>query len=225
MQSREAELAPPASLREDMRLVEALRDGDETTFARLVTEYGSSMLRVASLYVRSRAVAEEVVQEAWLGVIKGIDRFEGRSTFKTWLFRILTNTAKTRAEQEGRMVPFSALAGAELDADEPSVGPEHFLPHGDRWAGHWSSSPIRFGDLPEERLLADETMTVTRAAIAELPDAQRAVITMRDVVGMSSDEVCEALDLTEGNQRVLLHRARSKVRRALEQHMEESATA
>ena len=225
MQPREAELAPPAPGYEDPGLVQALRNGDEATFARLVNEYGSSMLRVASLYVRSRAVAEEVVQEAWLGVIKGIDRFEGRSSFKTWLFRILANTAKTRGEQEGRTVPFSALAGAELGADEPSVDPEHFLPHGDRWAGHWSSAPIRFGDLPEERLLADETMAVTRAAIAVLPDAQRAVITMRDLVGLAAEEVCEALDISEGNQRVLLHRARSKVRSALERHLREPEPA
>jgi RNA polymerase sigma-70 factor (ECF subfamily) len=206
---------------EDARLVRALREGDEATFARLVTEHGPQMLRVASLYVRTRSVAEEVVQEAWLGVLKGIDRFEGRSTFKTWLFRILTNTAKTRAQQEGRSVPFSSLAADELGADEPSVDPERFLPAGDRWAGHWSSAPIRFDAIPESRLLSEETMSIVRDAIAGLPDVQRAVITLRDVVGLPPEEVCEALEVSEGNQRVLLHRARSKVRRALEGHLEE----
>ena len=186
-----------------------------------VREYGASMVRVASLYVRDRAAAEEVVQDAWLGVLKGIDRFEGRSSFKTWLFRILTNTAKSRGEKEGRSVPFSALARAELESSELSVEPDRFLAEGERWANHWISSPRRFGDLPEERLLSEETMAFARAAIDELPEVQRAVITLRDIAGYSSEEVCTELALSEGNQRVLLHRARSKVRRALEQHFDE----
>lgn len=205
---------------EDARIVQALRAGDERTFVALVEEHGPTMLRVASLYVRNRAVAEEVVQEAWLGVLRGIDRFEGRSTFKTWLFRILTNTATTRAVREGRTIPFSALAGAELADDEPAVDPDRFLPQGDRWASHWVSSPLRFDDLPEGRLLSSETVAVARAAIDELPEVQRAVITMRDVAGFSSEEVCGELGLSEGNQRVLLHRARTKVRVALERHLE-----
>jgi RNA polymerase sigma-70 factor, ECF subfamily len=162
------------------------------------------------------------VQEAWLGVVTGVGRFEGRSSFKTWLFRILTNTAKTRAEREGRSVPFSSLASAELGADEPSVNPDRFFPQGERWASYWSSTPRRFDELPEGRLLSSETFAVAQAAIEELPAAQRAVITMRDVAGFDSDDVCDALALSEGNQRVLLHRARSKVRRALEQHFEEA---
>ena len=210
---------------EDARIVEALRAGDEQTFVMLVAEHGPTMLRVASLYVRNRAVAEEVVQEAWLGVLKGIDRFEGRSTFKTWLFRILTNTATTRAVREGRTIPFSALAGDELGDDETSVDPDRFLPQGDRWANHWVSSPLRFDDLPEGRLLSSETVAVARAAIEELPDVQRAVITMRDVAGFSSEEVCGELALSEGNQRVLLHRARTKVRTALERHFDEGEGA
>ncbi len=201
--------------------MQALREGDEAVFASLVHAYGASMLRVASLYVRDRAAAEEVVQDAWLGVLTGIDRFEGRSSFKTWLFRILTNTAKSRGEREGRSVPFSALARAELESSEPSVEPERFFAEGERWANNWISSPRRFGDLPEERLLSDETMALAREAIDELPHVQRAVITMRDIAGYSSEEVCAELDLTEGNQRVLLHRARTKVRRALESHFEE----
>jgi RNA polymerase sigma-70 factor, ECF subfamily len=210
---------------DDVRLVEALRAGDEQAFADAVRRYGGLMLRVARLYVSSRAVAEEVVQEAWLGVIAGIDRFEGRSSFKTWLFRILTNTAKTRAEREGRSVPFSSLAPAELETGEPSVDPERFLPEGERWSHYWASSPRRFDELPEARLLSAETAAVAQSAIERLPEVQRAVITMRDVAGFSSEEVCSTLEITEGNQRVLLHRARTKVRRALEQHFDESDAA
>lgn len=217
------ELETPAreASAEDVRLVQALREGDEAVFTTLVREYGPSMLRVASLFVRDRAAAEEVVQDAWLGVLKGIDRFEGRSSFKTWLFRILTNTAKSRGEREGRSVPFSALARAELESSERSVEPERFLPEGERWANHWISSPRRFDDLPEERLLSDETMALTRTAIDELPEVQRSVITMRDIAGYSSEEVCVELEISEGNQRVLLHRARTKVRIALERHLDE----
>ena len=211
-----------AASREDVRLVDALRSGDEASFVDLVGRYGPLMLRVARLYVSNRAVAEEVVQEAWLGVLTGIGRFEGRSTFKTWLFRILTNTAKTRAQREGRSVPFSALAAAELETGEASVDADRFLPHGERWAAYWASTPTRFDVLPEGRLLASETLRIAQDAIERLPDAQRAVITMRDVAGFDSEDVCDALDLSEGNQRVLLHRARTKVRRALEAHFEEA---
>jgi RNA polymerase sigma-70 factor (ECF subfamily) len=217
-----APVEAPAHSREDALLVEALRAGDEAAFVELVRRHGALMLRVARLYVSNRSVAEEVVQEAWLGVVTGIARFEGRSSFKTWLFRILTNTAKTRAEREGRSVPFSSLASAELETGEYSVDPDRFFPQGERWASYWSSAPRRFDVLPEGRLLSSETFAVAQAAIEELPPVQRAVITMRDVAGFGSEDVCEALDLTEGNQRVLLHRARSRVRRALERHFEEA---
>jgi RNA polymerase sigma-70 factor, ECF subfamily len=216
----ELDLERDLAAADDARIVEALRAGDERTFVMLVQRHGPTMIRVASLYVRNRSVAEEVVQEAWLGVLKGIDRFEGRSSFKTWLFRILTNTAATRAAREGRSVPFSALAGDELGEEEALVDPDRFLPAGDRWENHWASSPLRFDSLPEGRLLSSETVGVARAAIEELPDVQRAVITMRDVAGFSSEEVCGELGLSEGNQRVLLHRARTKVRTALERHFE-----
>jgi RNA polymerase sigma-70 factor (ECF subfamily) len=205
----------PAS-RDDARIVAALHDGDEATFSALVREYGSSMLRVAQMYVRTRAVAEEVVQEAWLGVLRGIGSFEGRSSLKTWIFRILTNTAKTRGEREARSVPFSALEGS--GDDESAVAPERFQSEG-RWAGHWAAPPSPWRDLPESRLLGAETRRVVAQAIAELPPAQAAVITMRDVEGFSADEVCNVLELSETNQRVLLHRARSKVRRALEAYL------
>jgi RNA polymerase sigma-70 factor (ECF subfamily) len=206
---------------DDARLVEALRNGDERVFGELVSLHGPMMLRVALMYVRNRSVAEEVVQEAWLGVLSGIGRFEGRSSFKTWLFRILTNTAITRAEREGRSVPFSVLAGTELESAEPSVDPDRFLGAGDRWPNHWASTPYRFDDLPESRLLSSETVAIARRVIEGLPAAQRAVITMRDLVGFGSEEVCSELDISEANQRVLLHRARSRVRQALEDHLEQ----
>ena len=189
-------------------VLEALRAGDDVAFATLVKEYGASMLRVARMYVGSRAVAEEVVQEAWLAVLNGIDRFEGRSSLKTWIFRILTNIAKTRGQREGRSLPFSALVAD----DEPAVDPERFLAD-----GQWTSPPPSWG--PEERLLGDETRAVVDAAIAELPPSQALVITMRDVEGFRAEEARNALDISETNQRVLLHRARSKVRQALEDYL------
>jgi RNA polymerase sigma-70 factor (ECF subfamily) len=207
---------------EDLALVVALRDGDEAAFVELVRRYRARMLQVARLYVPTQAVAEEVVQETWIGVLNGIARFQGRSSFKTWLFRILTNNAQTRALRERRSVPFSSLAQNELEAGEASVDADRFIPQGERWASYWVTSPQAFDTQPEGRLMSSETVDVARAAIDELPPAQRAVITMRDVVGFSPEEVCAALELSEGNQRVLLHRARAKVRRALECHFEEA---
>jgi RNA polymerase sigma-70 factor, ECF subfamily len=204
--------APPLSP-DDARRVQGLRARDEATFALLVREHGPAMLRIARVYVRDRAVAEEVVQEAWLGVLRGIDRFEGRSSLKTWLFRILANTAQTRAEREGRTIPFSAFG-----EDEAAVDPDRFQDHG-RWAGHWSSPPSPW-ELPEGRLLAAEARAVIDAAVAKLPEAQAAVLTLRDVVGCDAAEVCNVFDISETNQRVLLHRARSKVRQALEDYMQ-----
>ena len=196
-------------------LVEALRRGDEAAFASLVEELTPSMLRVARLYVASRAVAEEVVQEAWVGVLRGIDRFEARSSLKTWIFRILTNTAKTRGVREGRSVPFSSLGGDEPDGS--AVDPDRFLGEDSRFPGHWAAPPHPWEG--GERLLAQETIELIEREIAKLPPLQAVVITMRDVEGFDSEEVCNALDISETNQRVLLHRARSKVRRALEEYM------
>ena len=189
-------------------VVEALRAGDESAFRSLVREYGPSMLRVARMYVGSRAVAEEVVQEAWVAVLNGIGRFEGRSSLKTWIFRILTNIAKTRGQREGRTVPFSALASDE----ETAVDPDRFAEN-----GRWLAPPRSWG--PEERLLGGETREVVDGTIAALPPSQALVITMRDVEGFSAEETCNALDISETNQRVLLHRARSKVRQALEDYL------
>lgn len=199
-------------------LVAALQAGDERLFASLVSELGPSMLRIARMYVSSRAVAEEVVQEAWLGVLTGIGRFEGRSALKTWIFRILTNRAKTRGEREGRSLPFSSLAAGEAD-DEPAVDADRFHGSG-RYEGHWTSAPSRWSELPENRLVGKETIGIAQAAIDALPEMQRTVITMRDIEGWGSEDVRNVLGLSESNQRVLLHRARAKVRRALELYLE-----
>jgi RNA polymerase sigma-70 factor, ECF subfamily len=205
---------------DEQRLLARLRAGDEQAFMEVVERYGPSLLRVALLFVATRAVAEEVVQETWLAVLAGIDRFEGRSSFKTWLFRILTNRAKTRGVREARSVPFSALAGPEAGQDEPAVDPDRFLPADHpRWPGHWAASPRSWAETPEQRLLGTETQRVIHESIEGLPAAQRAVITLRDIEGLESDEVCNALDLSDGNQRVLLHRARSRVRAALDDYL------
>jgi RNA polymerase sigma-70 factor, ECF subfamily len=202
----------------EAQLLDALRAGDEGAFVALVREYHGSLVRVARTYVSTQAAAEEVAQETWLGVLNGLDRFEGRSSLRTWIFRILTNIAKTRGERDRRSLPFSSL-GDESVADEPSVDPDRFMPSGERWAGHWKSYPERWGELPDERLLANETLTRVQDAIDRLPPVQQQVITLRDVEGWSSEEVCSALALSETNQRVLLHRARSKVRQALEEYL------
>ena len=202
---------------EDRRLIAALRDGDERAFTALIGAYNATLLRVVMAHVGTRAVAEEVVQETWLGVLRGLDRFEGRSSFKTWIFRIATNIAKTRGVREHRVVPFPTLAADEA-LDGPAVDPERFLPPGHAaLPGHWSIAPTRWRT-PEEQLLSAECRSVVAAAIADLPPAQRTVIGLRDIDGWPADEVCEALGISEGNQRVLLHRARSKVRAALERY-------
>ena len=209
---------------DEQRLIESLKGGDEHAFAWLLDEYSSALLRVAMSHVGTRAVAEEVVQETWLGVINGIDRFEGRSSLKTWIFRILTNTASTRGPRERRMVPFSALAPAE---DEGSVDADRFFPpdHA-RYPNHWALGPTAW-ETPEQELLSGETREVILRAIDTLPEAQRAVVTLRDLEGWGPEDVCDALALSNGNQRVLLHRARTKVRWALETYfgaVEETVT-
>ena len=198
---------------EDAPLLDALRAGDEQAFAALVDKYGPSLLRLAQLYVSSRAVAEEVVQETWLAVLTGIERFEGRSSLKTWLFRILTNKAKTRGQREGRTLPFSSLA-SDGDENQTAVAVERFAR-----GGAWATPPR---GVPEERLLAGETRARVDQAISALPPNQRAVITLRDVEGLSAEEACNVLGLSETNQRVLLHRARAKVRTALERYLEDA---
>jgi RNA polymerase sigma-70 factor (ECF subfamily) len=214
MRSRRGIETPDAA---DEAIVARLRDGDESAFMELIDRYGATMLRVAQMYVKDRASAEEVVQETWLAVLNGIDRFEGRSSLKTWLFRILTNRAKTRGERDGRMVPFSALAGTEAESDEPSVDPDRFLGLGSATPGAWAAPPRAW---PHDRVLARETIGVIESAIDKLPEAQREVIRLRDVEGWTPMEVADALEITDGNQRVLLHRARAKVRAELEQYLD-----
>src|SRR5215218_8620153 len=208
---------PGATARhDDERLVARLRRGDAEAFATLVDRHSSPMVRVARAYVPTQAAAEEVVQETWIAVMRGIDRFEGRAALKTWLFRILTNVAMRAGARERRSVPFSALAEAEDTG--PSVDPNRFLSTDhELFPGHWAIMPARW-PTPEEGLLAGETRGVIAAAIAELPLAQRTVIALRDVEGWSSEEVREALEISAGNQRILLHRARSRVRNAIERY-------
>jgi RNA polymerase sigma-70 factor (ECF subfamily) len=206
---------------QDQELITGLRRGDSEAFAGLVDEMSSSLLRVALMYVPSREVAEEVVQDTWIGVIQGIDRFEGRSSLRTWIYRILTNTAKTRGGRERRSLPFSAVAGAgPEDGSEPSVDPDRFLPDDhERWPGHWSRGPTAWRT-PEDGLLGKESCAIVLKAVEELPPVQREVITLRDIEGWDAAEVCDALGVSAGNQRVLLHRARSKVRAAIDRYQD-----
>jgi RNA polymerase sigma-70 factor, ECF subfamily len=200
---------------EDMHLVEKLREGNETAFVSLIDRHSASMLHLAMIYIPNRAVAEEVVQEAWVGVLHGLKRFEGRSSLKTWIFRILTNCAKTRAQREARSIPFSSLPDFDADdSSESTVDPDRFQEPG----GHWVSFPRSWDEIPEERLLSQETRTYISRAIDALPPQQRAVIILRDIEGWSSDEICSFLGVSEANVRVLLHRARAKVRRELEKY-------
>lgn len=197
---------------QDAAFVAALRAGDERAFARLIDTYGAGMRRFAISIVRNPAVADDVVQEAWLGVLRGLDRFEGRASLKTWIFRIVANTAKTRAEREARSAPFSSLPSAAADTG-PTVDPTRF--RNPDFPGGWTKFPE-----PWDHLDAQETRHFIAEAIQELPPAQRSVISLRDIEGWSAEEVCNVLELSESNQRVLLHRARAKVRAAIEQHFE-----
>jgi RNA polymerase sigma-70 factor, ECF subfamily len=202
---------------DDLALATRLREGDESAFMMLVEQLQPAMLRVARMFVSTQAVAEEVVQDAWLGVLRGIATFGGRSSLRTWIFRILTNVAKTRGHREGRSIPFASLAGDDLDA--PAVDADRFDTPERSSRGHWSSLPADWSGIPEDRLLDRETLRVIGSAIAELPPMQAEVIRLRDALGWSSEEVRNALDLTETNQRVLLHRARARVRGALERYL------
>jgi RNA polymerase sigma-70 factor (ECF subfamily) len=193
----------------DADRIAALRAGDEQAFVELVDELGPRMLRLARAYVTG-AVAEEVVQEAWIVVLRSLDRFERRSTLATWIFGIVVNVARARGRHEHRSRPFSSLA---ID-DAPVIDPDRFLPPDhERWPGHWAIAPMPW---PDRALETSEATQVIRATVATLPQAQKAVITLRDMVGCTPAETCRALGLTDANQRVLLHRARTKVRAALE---------
>jgi RNA polymerase sigma-70 factor (ECF subfamily) len=210
---------------EDLRLVARLRAGDPDAFMLLVERHQPAMLRIARMYVSSRAIAEEVVQDAWLGVLRGLGGFQGRSSLRTWIFRILVNTAKTRGLRESRSVPFSSVWSPDADA-ESTVPLDRFLADDhDRLSRHWASEPASWESVPEDRLLSKEALATVAAVIDTLPPNQREVIRLRDVLGWTSEEVRNALDLTETNQRVLLHRARAKVRRELERYLAEEGAA
>ncbi len=204
----------------ELHLIEMLRNGNEDAFIFLIDRYRATMLRLAMIYVPEYAVAEEVVQEAWLGVLQGLNRFEGRSSLKTWIFRILTNCAKTRALRERYSIPFSSLSDPEVNFDEPAVDPDRFLPSDSQLPGQWVSLPANWDEIPEKRLLSKETYACIVLATEALPPSQRAVITLHDIEGWASEDICNVLGISETNQRVLLHRARSKVRRALEQYFD-----
>lgn len=206
-------LASPA----DLAILERLRAGDETAFMMLVEQHQAAMLRIAQMYVSTRAIAEEVVQEAWLGIVKGLARFEGRSSLRTWMYRIVANIAKTRGRAEGRSVPFSSLAG--YDETDSGVDPRWFQDADGRAPGAWRTHPNDWSVIPEDRLLGNETMRRIGQAISSLPPMQAEVIRLRDVQGWSAEEVRDLLDLSDTNQRVLLHRARSRVRRELDEYL------
>ena len=215
----EPAVVSPGTVVSDEQTVAALRAGDERTFRELFSRSYPMMKRVARAYVASDAVAEEIVQETWVAVVTGIDRFEGRSALTTWIFSILTNQAKTHSAREKRAVPFSCVAPG--DVAEPAVDPERFQKHDDAWPGHWATPP-RPWQKPERRLLSLEARDRLKAALAELPDRQRLIVGLRDVEGHSAEEVCDLLGLSQENQRVLLHRGRSRLRAILDEYLEGS---
>lgn len=204
---------------DDRDLLTRLRAGDDAAFETLVRRNYPTMLRVARHHVRTDSVAEEVVQEAWAGALTALDRFEERSSLRTWLVRITIHKAISRGVREARTIPFSSLG----PDDDSTFQPDRFRPEGGPFPGHWNGYPSDWSRLPEDVLGSKETLEVLRQAVAALPPAQSMVMTLRDLDGWDAAEVCDALQISDGNQRVLLHRARCAVRRALEQHFEESA--
>ena len=201
----------------DTELVDRLRAGDADAFAQLVENWSPLMLRLARTHVSTPASAEEIVQETWLAVIRGLDRFEGRSSLRTWVFRILTNQAKTRGVREARTVPWSSVVPEEQG---PTVDPDRFRGPDDRWPGGWTveGRPSAWEPSPESSAISGEIRDRLAVALAELPERQRVVVSLRDVHGLSSDEVCDALGITTANQRVLLHRGRAGLRASLEDY-------
>jgi len=203
---------------DETALITALRDGDDSAFAQLVDRHAPSMLRVARGYVPSHEIAEEVVQETWIALLKGVDRFEGRSSLRTWLFAVMINIAKARGVRERRDADaaVAAYTGGTVD-------PARFREAGDPYPGHWKQGeePSPFPETPEGSLLGNELVDVARRELDTLPERQRIVVTLRDMLGFDSDEVCELLDITMANQRVLLHRGRAAVRQVLEDYLED----
>ncbi|HEX8303917.1 MAG TPA: sigma-70 family RNA polymerase sigma factor [Jatrophihabitans sp.] len=198
--------------------LQALRQGDETAFLTVVKAYHGVLLRLARIYSPTREAAEEAVQETWIAVLNGLDGFEGRSALRTWICQIVVRIAQRRSAAERQTLPFSSLSEIEEDAT-PAVDADRFYSSGP-YAGHWVNSPPDWSTLPEHALLSREVQDIVSTAIAELPQNQRIVITLRDVEGWSAAEVRELLDIEDGNQRILLHRARSRVRSALEGYLD-----
>lgn len=200
---------------DEVDLLRRLRERDEAAFESIVDAWSGAMLHVARMYVSTTDSAEEVVQDAWLGVLRGLNAFEGRSSLRTWVFRILVNTAKSRGVRERRVVPFSSLLDVAQDA--PTVDPSRFQMPDEALPGHWNETGAPSSwPTPENAALSAELRTLLSRVIARLPARQRAVLVLRDVQGYSSQEVCDLLDLSAENQRVLLHRARAKARAILE---------
>jgi RNA polymerase sigma-70 factor (ECF subfamily) len=199
---------------DDARLVAALRTGDERAFASVVDRFHPALIRYAVAHVSDRSMAEEIVQETWLALVRGVERFEGRSSLKTWLFRVLTYQARQRVGHEHRAAVFS-------DVHEPSVDPSRFTPHDHRFPGHWIDDLPSFDDTPEEFFLRQETMAHVRDLIAQLPARQRVVLVLRDVEGLSAEEACHVLGMNDGTMRVLLHRARARIRQGIETYLQD----
>jgi RNA polymerase sigma-70 factor, ECF subfamily len=211
--------APVTLSEDDADLLARLRGRDEAAFVTLIEQYQAPLVRFLRGYLPTVDLAEDVAQETWLQFLQGIDRFQGRSALKTWIFRIGANRALTRMRKEKRNVSFSDLTARAMEDDEGDIErllPAAFSPD----SGMWTSAPARWEDDPEQKLLSDETIALARETIEQLPAMQAAVITLRDIENWTSAEVREALELSEANQRVLLHRARTKVRKALEGHLE-----
>jgi RNA polymerase sigma-70 factor, ECF subfamily len=209
----DSDASTAGGLPSDADMVRRLRSGDEAAFAMLLDAWTPGMMRVARSLVSTEATAAEVLQDTWLTVIQGIEGFQGRSSLKTWVYRILVNTAKRRGQREARTIPWDSLNAGEIGG--PTVDPARFQDGTEPHPGHWRQFPAPWPS-PEEVAMSGEVRLVVAAAVGRLPDQQRAVITLRDMEGYSSDEVCEILGISQANQRLLLHRARASVRSALE---------